>query len=45
MKIFEKIKLCLSEISSKGWLIIAALGIVFAGIISARFVMKNRGGK
>ena len=45
MKIFEKIKLFLSEISSKGWLIIAALAVVFAGIISARVVMKRRGGK
>ena len=45
MKIFKKIKLYLREISAKGWLIISAVAVVIAGIISARLVMKKRGGR
>ncbi len=45
MKIFQKIKLYLRECGAKVWLIIAALAVVFAGVISARLVMKRRGGK
>ena len=42
MKIFEKIKLCLREISAKGWLIISAVAVVIAGVISAILITKKR---